>query len=130
MKIFNHTEYNRGWRLKHPHYYRDWAKKNSTKVNAYSKKYRQKLRLDVLRHYSHGNPCCACCGETILEFLTIDHVHGGGSHARKGKFSSSIQLYMWLKRNHYPKGFQVLCYNCNCGKSDKGVCPHQNLNSK
>ena len=26
--------------------------------------------------------------------------------------------------NNYPKGFQVLCRNCNWGKYSRGTCPH------
>lgn len=30
-----------------------------------------------------------------------------------------------LKQNNYPRGFQILCYNCNNAKSIQGQCPHQ-----
>ena len=34
-------------------------------------------------------------------------------------------IYIWLKNNNFPEGFQVLCFNCNCGKArNKGICPH------
>lgn len=30
-----------------------------------------------------------------------------------------------IKMLNYPEGYQVLCYNCNCGKSiNNGICPH------
>ena len=39
------------------------------------------------------------------------------------------KFYRWLKRNNFPEGFQVLCFNCNCGKEiNKGVCPHKSKN--
>jgi hypothetical protein len=46
---------------------------------------RRRLRLIVLSHYSGGTPCCACCGESYMEFLAIDHVNGRG-RAERGKF--------------------------------------------
>lgn len=67
---------------------------------------------------------CACCGETELDFLSIDHINGGGKkHMAKIGFGSGF--YYWLKRNGYPSGYQVLCFNCNHAKSICGVCPHQ-----
>jgi hypothetical protein len=31
----------------------------------------------------------------------------------------------WLKRNGYPKGFRVLCHNCNSARGLYGYCPHK-----
>ena len=35
------------------------------------------------------------------------------------------KLNRWLKNNNYPKGFQILCWNCNFAKGVLGQCPHQ-----
>lgn len=93
------------------------------------KEHRRKLRLKVFIHYSGNPPKCACCGETIIQFLTIDHTHNDGARHRKeiglGR-KSGVFLYKWLVDNEFPEGFQILCYNCNCGKRmNNGVCPHQ-----
>jgi ABC-type uncharacterized transport system substrate-binding protein len=41
---------------------------------------------------------------------------------------SATGFYKWLARNGYPSGFQILCMNCNHGKSrNGGVCPHQRV---
>ena len=83
------------------------------------KRYRTKLREDVLKGY--GNKC-ACCGESEPLFLEIDHVNNDG-------FKDSrriIQIYSWIRRNNYPASFQILCCNCNRGKyKNGGVCPHK-----
>lgn len=80
---------------------------------------RIELRMEVLEKY--GNKC-NCCGEIEKEFLSIDHIDGGGSkHRREIKHS----IYGWLKSNKYPKGFQILCHNCNQAKGFYGICPHQ-----
>jgi len=84
----------------------------------------KRLRLDVLTHYSSGTPKCACCGETILEFLALDHINGGGQIHRK-EIGSGHSLSRWLIRTGYPEGFQILCHNCNCAKGFYGQCPHQ-----
>jgi hypothetical protein len=72
---------------------------------------------------AYGGYKCNCCGEATKEFLTIDHVEGGGNQHRK---SISIDFYVWLVRNQFPSGFQVLCMNCQFGKRFCGQCPHIN----
>ena len=69
---------------------------------------------------------CVCCGESILEFLTIDHIHNDGAQERKEtKRDSGEKLYRWLIQNNFPKdNYQLLCYNCNCAKAFFGYCPH------
>lgn len=85
--------------------------------------YSKILRMKALGYYSKGTFRCACCNESTLQFLTIDHVNGGGCKHRK-EIGSGI--YYWLKRNKYPDGFQVLCMNCNWGKArNKDTCPHK-----
>ena len=87
-------------------------------------KCRKKLRLEVLIHYGGSPPKCACCGEIIIEFLGIDHVHGGGNKHRKQTVRGA-GFYLWLKKNGFPKGYQVLCHDCNLSKGFYGYCPHQ-----
>jgi len=68
---------------------------------------------------------CACCGETELAFLTIDHVDGDGADHRRELGVKGVR-YAWFIQNGFPKGFQVLCANCNFGRHiNGGVCPHQ-----
>jgi hypothetical protein len=86
---------------------------------------RETFRLQALSAYSAGNPHCACCGESVLEFLSIDHINNDGALHRRQLGNKN--LYRWLAENHYPAGFQVLCYNCNRGKIYNGVCPHKRL---
>jgi len=81
------------------------------------------LRYEVLSHYSEQTPFCRCCGESEIKFLSIDHIHGGGSEHREEIRGAS--MYRWLKRHGYPEGYQVLCHNCNQAKGFYGICPHQ-----
>ena len=59
--------------------------------------------------------------------LTIDHVNGdGAAHRKEASMSTSLKLHQWLKRNNYPDGYRVLCFNCNIAAFRNGnVCPHQ-----
>jgi hypothetical protein len=77
-----------------------------------------------LGHYSDGLLKCHCCGYDNVVALSIDHINGGGTQHRKSlPSSSSTALYSWLKRSGYPKGYQVLCMNCQFVKREKnGEC--------
>lgn len=85
-------------------------------------KYSGKLRQEVLEHYGK---LCVCCKESQIEFLTIDHINDDGAeHRRTEKVGTGGNFYSWLKRNKFPDGFQVLCWNCNAAKAIYGRCPH------
>lgn len=74
---------------------------------------------------TYGGLKCACCGETRIEFLSIDHIAGGGNkHRREITGTCGTRFYGWLKKNNYPEGYQVLCMNCNFAKGHFGSCPH------
>lgn len=86
--------------------------------------YRLKCKSEALIHYGGNPPKCACCGETEIRFLTIDHINNDGAEHRRKMCGSHI--YEWLKWNHFPEGYQVMCWNCNCGRQyNNGICPHK-----
>ena len=79
-----------------------------------------KLKLTILEGYGSK---CACCEINQFEFLTIDHIEGGG---RKHVDSIVGNIYSWAKKNNLPKNLQVLCMKCNLGREvNGGVCPHK-----
>lgn len=85
------------------------------------------LRLRDQCFAAYGGYECSCCGETERVFLSIDHVYGKGSQHRREikKSGQANNLYVWLRRNKFPSGFQVLCMNCNLGRyRNGGICPH------
>lgn len=83
------------------------------------RKYRRKIRRRVLDHYGRK---CVCCGETTEEFLAVDHIERRiKGEKRKGGYA----FYLWLIKNDFPEGFQVLCHNCNLAKGYYGCCPHK-----
>lgn len=93
---------------------------------------RQKRRRNFLKSKvfcAYGGIKCACCSEDILDLLTIDHVGGGGAkHRRDESIAGSLQLYKWIIKNKFPSGFEVVCFNCNCGRwYNNGVCPHKDV---
>jgi len=92
-------------------------------MRVYTRKYRKRDKRLVFTHYGGDPPKCTCCGETHMEFLTIDHINGGGSKDRK-KGLIGHDFYAWLIRNGYPEGYRVLCMNCNFSLGHWGYCPH------
>jgi hypothetical protein len=69
---------------------------------------------------------CECCGESELDFLTIDHIEGNGSkHRKEIGDEKGLKIYKWLYDNYNPKGFRVLCMNCNFAIGIFGHCPHE-----
>ena len=93
---------------------------------AYNKKWRNSIRLEVLRHYGQGALRCRCCAEDTLQFLALDHINGGGClERRQAKRRGGTAYYYWLKANGYPATMQILCHNCNMAKAFWGICPHK-----
>lgn len=86
--------------------------------------FRRKYR--VLSHYSNGVPVCACCGESLIGFLTLDHINGDGAQHRKalGIHGGGYSFYGYIEKENYPSGYRVLCFNCNCSLGFMGYCPH------
>lgn len=88
------------------------------------RRYRKKVKKIVFDYY--GN-VCACCGETNPGFLTIDHVKNDGYKSRIGgrKSAGSTRLYALIIKGGFTNDYQILCWNCNCGKAHNGGrCPH------
>jgi len=98
--------------------------KNKIDKTEYSKNYKIEQRRIAINYYSNGKMCCECCGEKQYKFLAIDHINGGG---RKHVLSiKNPNIAFWLIKNKFPKGFRILCHNCNIGRNlNNGICPHK-----
>lgn len=93
------------------------------------KTYSKNIKNEVITFYGGK---CKCCNESNIMFLTMDHINNdGASHRRSINGSENgkgnhVQIYKWIKKNNFPGIFQVLCFNCNCGKAiNGGICPHR-----
>ena len=91
-----------------------------------AKKTREKnfvLRNEVFMAY--GNKC-ACCNESFLDYLELDHIHNDGVTHRKSigmHRSAGPNFYKYLKEQNYPDYIQLLCSNCHRTKTRKVPCP-------
>lgn len=90
----------------------------------------EKLRRDSVIHATvlKLGGKCAMCGETESEFLTIDHIFGGGGaeYAKRG--------YLGWKRDIINgvsdiSKYRVLCHNCNSGSYRKKI-ENNDINAK
>lgn len=82
------------------------------KVRQQTRKQRN-AKQAVLDHY--GN-CCKRCGIDDPDVLTIDHIKQDGAVHRRSISKGSIngqRMYKWLVSNGFPRGFRLLCFNCN-----------------
>lgn len=98
-----------------------WHEKYRTKSTQLSAARRTKIREEVYKGYGG---VCSCCSEHRKEFLTIDHINGGGREDRK-KFRNSVSFYNWIIKNNFPIHLRLLCMNCNLSYGLYGYCPHQ-----
>ncbi len=100
-------------------------------ANARTALTRWRRKREVINHYGG---VCACCGETDLEFLTIDHPNGDGAAERRAAFGerggAGYKQYCRLKRQGFPPGYRVLCQNCNTAIGYFGYCPHHERRRK
>ena len=112
-------QYNSKHKRKRNQYLKQYRIEHYEELRQYHKQLREKYKKLVFEHYG---AFCVCCGLNDSRFLSIDHVNGGG---RKHRKEIGRHIYVWLVKNKFPVGFQVLCHNCNQAKGIYGECPHQ-----
>lgn len=101
-------------------YQRMLRAKDPQKFRDRHKKWNWDSKIKALNAYGGK---CICCGITEPKFLALDHINGSGNQHRKTIGNKTI--YVWLRQNNYPKGFQVLCHNCNMATAFWPQCPHK-----
>lgn len=69
-------------------------------------------RQRCIAHYSNGANKCSLCPESRIWVLDLDHINGRSPGERKTQ-TRSLHMTRELIRRKFPKGFRVLCRNCN-----------------
>lgn len=95
---------------------REWSKTHKDVRHRYYMNSREKF----FEMYGY---LCKCCGESIKEFLTIEHIHGRDTH----KKNSAQVDYNKAVIEYRPDLYEVLCLNCNHAKGRLGYCPHKEI---
>lgn len=98
--------------------------RNSPEYQIKMKRYNRDVKEKIINHYGGK---CKCCGEKILDFLTIDHINNDGNvHRKELKQKGITNMYHFIVKHKYPSYFQILCFNCNVSKRiNYGKCVHQ-----
>ena len=105
-------------------YQRQYARDHKLELGVANRERDQRYRRQVLHHYSDGKLQCACCGESVYPFLTLDHVNGGG---RKHKQRVGGNYWRSFITEGFPDGLRVLCMNCNFAIRLGDPCFHESL---
>ncbi|MEK6878606.1 MAG: hypothetical protein AABY22_03310 [Nanoarchaeota archaeon] len=106
-------------KYKHQKYLIYKPKQDTRRIELYKERKRQ-----IFEYYGGIPPICKCCNEILYEFLTLDHINGGGRKERNQFKNSYTKFMLWIIKNNFPKGYQILCFNCNQAKGIYGKCPH------
>jgi len=111
------AKYHRLWRKINPERARQHSKKyyktHSQEKKEYYYQYSQKIKKEVFSHYSKGKPKCAICGFSDMRALNLDHINNDGYLERKNPKFKGQKIYRLIRKNGYPKHYQILCANCN-----------------
>ena len=69
---------------------------------------------------------CECCRIDNEEFLSIDHINGGGRKERENfkKYKHYLKMLVNLSINELTSKYRCLCFNCNYALGFWGRCPH------
>ncbi len=129
-----YKEYQHEYRLTHADRLREnkriWREKNRDVVKAKRREthrlYRQRLWNEAINFFGP----CACCGEHRQEFLSIDHINGGGRQKRlKNEELSGWSRLIKFSTSGWPESlkleYRILCHNCNQAMGAYGYCPHE-----
>lgn len=89
----------------------------------------ERLRAAVVDAHDLDTPECRWCGETDVDALVIDHIHGGGCEERRRVNGNNGRLLSHYRRqypdpddlrDHLRDHLQILCANCHLRKLRRG----------
>lgn len=116
QKIHKHISGIAALKCKHPKGDFETLREYGVRMDGYittNKASYARRRLQAMQQY--GGAICKVCGITDFRVLCFDHIDGGGN-AHLRSIGGPGRLLSWLRKNNYPKGFQILCHNCNYRK--------------
>lgn len=98
----------------HEYYQKLYANNREKELNRSKRYYKNnrdkcKIKRSALKKEcfnKYGNHACQCCGESLFEFLTLDHIGG----RKRGHIIDTLMgrnLYLWLKNHGYPKDMGI-----------------------
>lgn len=120
--------YHKAWNAAHPverkRNGRNYYRRHKAEFNRKVRERQVAFRVETIRRLGGR---CACCGETEIKFLCIDHVKGGGRREHR-RLGGSVPILRAIRKEGYPTdAYRILCWNCNAVMSLWGRCPHSSL---
>lgn len=91
------------------------------------------LKISKIRLYNNRNTIitnlggiCECCGITNYDFLSINHIHGGGIKDRHSfvSWKKYLKTLVRMPIKELKQSYNCLCYNCNYSLGFWGICAH------
>ncbi len=104
-----------------------YQRANKEKLYKYNAKWQRERNAKVRKEmFAAFGDRCACCGETELKFLDLDHTNNNGKEKR-AEYGNAQQEILALQKKGWPReGYQIMCSNCHQGRHrNNGVCPHK-----
>ncbi len=105
---------------------REYYHRDPQKFNQRIKDRRKLRRLEMIERLGGK---CACCGETELIFLCLDHIKGGGRREYEKAGGPHGVWRRAIAEGLPPDKYRILCWNCNAALGIFGFCPHSDLTS-
>jgi hypothetical protein len=107
-----------GYKEKNRLHNKEFRKNNKEKAKIWDKRKYDKIKLEIISKL--GNKC-VLCGENRFNFLTVDHVNNDGNKEKHNNHYSIIRqkIINGLTEEELKLTYQVLCYNCNCSKTNR-----------
>lgn len=117
-----HNKLSESQRSKRKEYLKNYRKEywQAHRLEARKHGYKSRLAIKIEGIQRYGGKC-ACCGETEVKFLTMEHKKGRVKGERR---VTGHKAWQQAKQEGWPNIYTVLCFNCNCAKGAFGVCPH------
>lgn len=107
--------------MKKKQYNKEYAKANPDIIRAGDRRKRIRLKVKVIERYGG---CCAFCGTTQFEHLTIDHIEGNGNKHRAEYRKHYAGIYHLLSYTEFrPDLYRLLCWNCHMAMTHYDVEP-------
>lgn len=85
--------------------------------------YRWGIKQQAIERYGGA---CDCCGEDTMSFLTLTEKELQKEEPKQqGWYSAGFTLARYVIKHDFPDGYIVLCFNCEAGRVQNGICPHK-----
>jgi hypothetical protein len=128
--ILRATEWNKNNPDRRKHISRESARRirktvdGKQRANLNARKHTKRRRVMIVKLFGGK---CVCCGESHIEFLSIQHKNNDGAEHRRRIGMGGT--YNWIRKNteEAKKTMELMCMNCNSSLGFFHYCPHKTM---